>query len=208
MRAIGVSVAQLTSDATAIGKLAYADASAYHLAVTDTATDISAGLNGLNGSNIASITVSDNAAIGVTVAQLSSDATAISKLANANASAYQLAVTDSLPTIIGDLSGLNGNTHVASLTATSGAKTMSSGTIAAGAFTLTGASTALTLAEILTYSGTFTEGAGSSVSISTGKTLTLKGTTSSAGRRSARGRWRSRPARQRSGPARRFRPRP
>ena len=55
------------------------------MAVTDTAADITGGLDGLNGSHIASITISDNNAIGVTVAQLTSDATAIGKLANANA---------------------------------------------------------------------------------------------------------------------------
>ena len=32
------------------------------LAITDTAADITAGLNGLNGSNIASIAISDNGA--------------------------------------------------------------------------------------------------------------------------------------------------
>ena len=51
--------------------------------VSDTAADITAGLNGLNGSNIASITISDNGAIGVSVAQLTSDTAAIGKLANA-----------------------------------------------------------------------------------------------------------------------------
>ena len=48
------------------------------------AADIAAGLNGLDGSNIASIAISDNGAIGVSVAELTSDATAIGKLANAN----------------------------------------------------------------------------------------------------------------------------
>ena len=91
--AIGVSVAELTSDAAAIGKLANANATPYQLAVSDTAADITAGLNGLDGSNIASITISDNGAIGVSVAELTSDATAIGKLANANATPYQLAVT-------------------------------------------------------------------------------------------------------------------
>ena len=170
--AIGVTVAQLTSDATAIGKLANANPNPYQLAVTDTAADITAGLDSLDGSNIASITISDNNAIGVTVAQLTSDATAIGKLANANANAYQLAVTDSLSAIIGDLSGLNGNSHINSLTGASGAATLSSGTIAAGAFALTGSSTALTLGEILTYSGTFNVGAGSTLGIASGDGLT------------------------------------
>ena len=82
--AVGVSVAELTSDATAISKLANQNGSSYQLAVTDSAADITAGLNGLNGSNIASITISDNGAIGISVAELTSDAAAISKLANAS----------------------------------------------------------------------------------------------------------------------------
>jgi hypothetical protein len=144
--------------------------------ISDTAANISAGLNSLNGSNINSISISDNNPVGVDVAQLSSDATAISKLANANGSPYQLAVTDSLPNIVGDLSALNGNSHVSSLDATSGAATMSSGaTVAAPAFTLTGSTTALTLSEILSYSGTFSAEAGATVSISKGDSLTLTG---------------------------------
>ena len=82
------------------------------------------------------------------------DSTAIGSSPNANAKPYQLAITDSLPNIVGDLSALNGNSHVASLEATSGAATLNSGaTIAAPTFTLTGSSTELTLAEILSYSG-------------------------------------------------------
>jgi hypothetical protein len=145
--------------------------------ISDTAANISAGLNSLNGSNINSISISDNNPVGVDVAQLSSDATAIGKLGNANGNPYQLAVTDSLPNIVGDLSALNGNSHVASLDATSGAATMSSGaTVAAPAFTLTGSTTALTLSEILSYSGTFSADAGVTVSISKGDSLTLTGT--------------------------------
>ena len=113
--AIGVSVAQLTSDTAAIGKLANANAIPYQLAVSDTAADITAGLNGLNGSHIASITISDNGAIGVSVAQLTSDAAAISKLANANATPYELAVTDTAADITAGLNGLNG-AYIASIT--------------------------------------------------------------------------------------------
>ncbi len=145
-------------------------------AISDMAAEISADLNQLTDSNITSINISDNAAVGVDVAELTSDAPQIGKLANANALPYQLAVTDSLPDIVGDLSGLDGNTHVASLTATSGSAKLSGGAVIdAPAFALTGSSTVLTLAEILTYSGSFSEGAGSTVSISTGDTLTLTG---------------------------------
>ena len=125
-------------------------------AISDTAANISASLNSLNDTRLNSITISDNGAVVATVAQLTSDATELGKLKNANATPYQLAITDSLPDIVNDLSGLNGNSHISSLTGTSGAATLSSGaTVAAPAFTLTGSSTALTLAEILTYSGRF-----------------------------------------------------
>jgi hypothetical protein len=81
---------------------------------------------------------------------------AIGKLANANAKAYRLAITDSLPNIVSDLSALNGNSHISSLTATSGAATLSGGaTIAAPAFILDSGTT-LTVSENLSYSGSFT----------------------------------------------------
>ena len=67
------------------------------------------------------------ASCGATVAQFSSDATAIGKLVNANGMPYQLAITDSLADIVGDLSALNGDSHVVSITATSGSATLSGG---------------------------------------------------------------------------------
>jgi hypothetical protein len=91
---VGASVQQLTSDATAIGKLYNQNSAPGQLAISDTAADITAGLDGLNGSNIASITIADNGAIGVSVAQLTSDATAIGELANQSGAPYQLAVSD------------------------------------------------------------------------------------------------------------------
>ena len=146
-------------------------------AISDTAANISAALNSLNDSKINSITISDNGVIGLTVDEFTNDSEAIGKLANANAKPYQLAVTDTLPNIVGDLSALNGNSHVASLHATSGAATLSSGaTIDAPTFTLTGSTTALTLAEIVTYSGSFGADAGAAISISSGNSLTLTGT--------------------------------
>ena len=142
-------------------------------AISNSAAHIAGGLDQLNDTHINAITISDNAPIGVSVAQLTSDATAIGKLANANANPYQLAVTNSLSAIIGDLSGLNGNSHVNSLTGTSGSATLSGGaSIGAPAFALTGSSTALTLGEILTYSGTFNVGAGSTLGIASGDGLT------------------------------------
>ena len=118
---IALTVAQLAGDATAIGKLQNAKGTPYQLAVSDTEADITAALNGLNGSNIASITVSDNAPIGVDIAQLTSDATAISKLQNSDGAPYQLAVTDTGANISANLAAIDTlieEARVSSLTTT------------------------------------------------------------------------------------------
>ena len=97
------------------------------------------------------------------------------------------AISDTVANITANLASLN-DSHINSITATSGTATLSGGAVVdAPAFALTGSSTVLTLAEILTYSGSFSEGAGSTVSISTGDTLTLKGTTSLSGKTSGAG---------------------
>ena len=69
--------------------------------------------------------------------------------------------SDGASAIVGDLSTLNGGSHVASITATSGAATLKGGeAVDAPAFGLTGSGTVLTLAEILSYAGDFGEGKG------------------------------------------------
>ena len=179
--AVAVSVAQLTSDATALGKLANANASPYQLAVSDTAGHIVVGLatiesdlghiasvtstsgtvsvavsqfdadrgaldkivggfaisdtaaaiggalNALNSdAHIGAITISDNAAIAVSVGQLTSDTTALGKLANANASPYQLAVTDTASNVEGGLATIESDlSHIGSLTLSSGTVSVS-----------------------------------------------------------------------------------
>ncbi|RBP18412.1 hypothetical protein DFR50_101360, partial [Roseiarcus fermentans] len=233
--AVTVSVAQTSGDATAIGKFANQNGTPYQLAISDTATNIANGLNALNGAHIGAITIANNGAVKVSVAQLSSDATAIGKLANQNGTPYQLAiadtatnitaalatleadvghiasiaaspgpvtvseatwaadqtvldktvggfaVSDSLPTIVSNLGALDGDSHIASIAATSGVATLSAGVIAAPAFSISGAGTALTVSESLADKGRFSIGAGSTLSVSTGDTLTLSGTTTLAG---------------------------
>ena len=71
---VGASVQQLTSDAAAIGKLYNPNGAPAQLTISDKAADITAALNTLDGSNIASITISNNRAIGASVAQLTTDA--------------------------------------------------------------------------------------------------------------------------------------
>jgi Phosphoesterase family len=151
-------------------------------AIADTAANITTYLDQLSDPKINTITISDNGSIGVSVAQLTSDAAAIGKLQNANKAAYQLKISDSASAVIGDLNALNRNAHVVSITAISGTTTLQGGAVvSAPAFGLTGSTTVLTLAENLTYSGSFTEGAGSTLSIASGDTLTLKGKSSLVG---------------------------
>ena len=160
---VGAAVQQLTTDATAIGKLQNANFSPVLLAVNDTAADIEAGLSTLvadageigsitasdgpivvpaatfladqsaldkivggfdvsdkaanlgadldqlNDPNISAITISDNGQISASVAQLTTDATAIGNLQNANSSPVLLAIDDTaadietgLPTLVAD----------------------------------------------------------------------------------------------------------
>ena len=85
------------------------------------------------------------------------------------------AVSDSLPNIIANLPGLNADFTVASLTGLSGTATLSGCGINAPSFALTGSGTALTVAENLSYLGALTVGAGATLSLSSGDTLTTTG---------------------------------
>ena len=79
---VGASIQELTSDATAIGKLHNADRAPVHLAITDTAADIQAGLSKLvhDAGEIASITVSDGGPIVVSAATFLADRSALDKI--------------------------------------------------------------------------------------------------------------------------------
>ena len=115
--ALTLTVAQLTSDTHVLGELSNANATPYTLNITDNAAHISTALNALNGnSHIATITDTNDGAIVVAVAQITSDATALSKLVNADSSAYTLAVSDTGADIASGFSTLNGDSHVASIT--------------------------------------------------------------------------------------------
>ncbi len=219
-----VSVATYLADKSALDKIVGG------FAISDTASDIAGGLDQLNDANIQSITISDNGAIGINAAQLTSDATAISKLADQNASPYQLAVTDtasnvtgalstleldaahlasinvsggpvvvsvatdladksaldkivggfqisdSVLTIIANLSAINADTNVAILAATSGTGTLSGGqSIVPPVFSLSGSGTTLTVSENTTYAGALSVGAGATLQVSNGVAFTTTG---------------------------------
>jgi filamentous hemagglutinin family protein len=89
---------------------------------TATAATVSANLDALNtNSSVSSIVVSDNAAVTVSVAQLSSDAHALGELKNANGSAYTLDVKDTGAHISSALTALAANSHVSAMQVTDGA---------------------------------------------------------------------------------------
>jgi len=108
-------------------------AGASTVAITDTASDISNNLDGLNADpNISSITISDNGQIVASVAQLTSDATTIGKLQDANGSPVQLAIDDTagdiktgLATLVADAS------EIASITPFAGSVAVSTATFLA-----------------------------------------------------------------------------
>ena len=188
---VGASVQQLTTDATAIGKLQNANLSPALLAINDTAADVQAGLstlvqdtgeiasitasNGpivvsaatfladrsaldkivggfdvsdtaanvvadldqLDDPNISAITISDNGQISASVAQLTTDATAIGKLRNANASPVLLAINDTAGAVQTGLSTLVQDTgEIGSITTSFGPIVVSAATFLADQSTL------------------------------------------------------------------------
>ena len=74
--------------------------------VSDTAANVMADLDQLDDPNISAITISDNGQISASVAQLTTDATAIGKLQNANASPVLLAINDTAGAVQTGLSTL------------------------------------------------------------------------------------------------------
>ena len=111
-----LTVAQLTGDTTALGKLSTANSSAVVINIADTAAHISASLNALEANNsISKITVTDSAPVTVTVAQLTSDEDAIAALVNANAAAVVLTVLDTSTNVHADLGNLEADSQVTSI---------------------------------------------------------------------------------------------
>ena len=107
--------------------------------ILDTAAAITASLNPLelDDTHINSITVLDSGEVGPSVQQLTSDATAIGKLQNANSSPVLLAVSDSAADIEAGLSTLVQQTSkIASITASGGPVVVSVATFLADQQTL------------------------------------------------------------------------
>jgi autotransporter-associated beta strand protein len=121
--AIGASMLQLTNDATQIGKLVDANGSPYQLAVTDTAANISNGLDLLQSdlAHLGSVTISDNGTIVASATQMTTDAGALGELVDASGSPYQIAIVDTAANIEANLSALVAeNAHISTITSTVG----------------------------------------------------------------------------------------
>jgi hypothetical protein len=124
---ITVTVAQITSDALVLSELQNANSSPVLLTVDDTATNIRANLASLNqNSEISSIVISNNGVLLLSIAQLTTDAHALSIMINMNGSPYTVRISDIASNISASLDMLNANSHVKTITVTdSGAITLS-----------------------------------------------------------------------------------
>ncbi len=98
-------------------------------AVSDIAANIVKDLDQLDDPNISTITISDNGQISASVAQLTTDATAIGDLRNANARAVQLAINDTAGAVQTGLSTLVQDTgEISSITTSYGPIVVSAAT--------------------------------------------------------------------------------
>ena len=170
---ISVSVAQLTNDATAIGKLQNADDRPVLLAVNDTAADIEDGLPTLvaDAGEIASIA----GPIVVSAATALSDQSTLAKVVGG------VDVSDSAANLAANLPALNADSSVAAITDFVGDATLSGG-VGVNAPNLSEAFGAnLTVGEALDYAGAFSQDSGSETAITVGNTLSLTGTASLSG---------------------------
>jgi hypothetical protein len=128
---VGVSAATFGADRTVLDKIVGG------FDIVDTAADIKSYLNFLSDPSIVAVTISDNAAVGANVAQLTSDATTIAELRNANGSAYQLAISDTAANVQNGIATLVADaSHIGSITATGGPASFSTALFAADKPTL------------------------------------------------------------------------
>ena len=112
---VDASVQQLTTDATAIGKLQNPNASPVLLAINDTAADVEAGLSTLaaDTGEIASITAS-NGPVVVSAATFLADQPALDKIVGG------FAISDTAADVAQDLNALNADTNITSIALTDG----------------------------------------------------------------------------------------
>jgi hypothetical protein len=112
---VGPSVQQLTTDATATGKLENLNSSPVLLAINDTAADVQAGLSTLvaDATEIASITAS-NGPVAVSTATFLADRSTLDKIVGG------FAISDTAADVAQNLDALNADTNVSSIALTDG----------------------------------------------------------------------------------------
>ncbi|HEX4294597.1 MAG TPA: hypothetical protein VHZ29_10720, partial [Rhizomicrobium sp.] len=114
--AINLSIAQFTSDATALSKVVNADTSSVSFIVTDTAANISSAIGSLNGNaHVVKVVVSDSAGneVTITAAQAAADTAVLSELFKADGTTHaNVAVSDTAANISAAFDALNANIHV------------------------------------------------------------------------------------------------
>ena len=180
-----VSVAQLTTDATAIGDLGNKNGSPMLLAINDTAGAVQTALSTLvaDRGEIGSITITGpNYPVVVSAATFLADRSTLDKIAGG------FDVSDRAANLVADLPTLNADSDVAGITADIGDATLSSGAhVNAPNFSESGWGTSLTVSEALAYAGAFSQGVGSTTAISSGDQLLLTGTASLSGATSGAG---------------------
>jgi hypothetical protein len=116
-KALGVTVGQITSDAAALALASNANGSAYTLAVSDSAANVTADLDGLNAnSHVTSIALTDlgTPALTLTAAQAANDATALGEISTP----YTIKISDTAANVVANLAALNANSHVTSIALT------------------------------------------------------------------------------------------
>ena len=102
--------------------------------ILDSAANITANLDKLHNSHLHAIAISDNGNVGASIQQLTTNATAIGKLQNANHSHVRLAITDTTADIQAGLSTLVQDAgEIASITASDGPIVVSAATFVADA---------------------------------------------------------------------------
>ena len=182
---ISASVAQLTTDATAIGDLRECERVPVLLAINDTAGAVQTGLSTLvqDTGEIGSITIAaPNYPIVVSAATFLADQSTLDKIAGG------FDVSDDAANLAAALSTLNADSGVDAITADSGDATLSGGAgVNVPNFSESGWATSLTVSEAVDYAGAFSQGSGSTLSISSADTLSLTGTTSLSGATSGAG---------------------
>ena len=115
--AFPLSAAQFARDVGVLA-IAHHDLGTLKLALIDTASRIGTVLGTLQanlGLIVGNIVVSDNGAIPISVAGIAANAGTLARIADANATPYRLAITDTAANALGNIAALTANTHVASI---------------------------------------------------------------------------------------------